>query len=892
MSSTMIAGYQDLLETLFHDLITITTTPLSTELGHGHPSNGRPSRVLTGGILLTGSAGVGKTFLVSSLAHRLTTTRITTVSPTAARTGRKSPCSRDETVLDGQYQQHVHEEDEDPRYQEWAIQWIDLHSLWLRVAESSFASTDLIASWILPNPQRQQRQQQEKETLLQTLLVLDDLHLLSPSSSNDAQSSEATTNTSTVMASTQPDYYSPETQRMEAALVHVLDQVALDPSMRVQIIGMAQSSHEVPISLTKVHRLDCHYHMEPPSQWQRQEILQTLLESLLEQEREQQQKQPTAKTTSDEGMTTGSSSPQHRQLATTATSQNKDNRENNINNNNIINNNNETVNDGKLAKLAHQWATRLSTTVTAGFVAGDLAHLCLNAHLRAQATVLMSSDSQRGGGEDEEREWETARLEAWLERQHICETDTDTTTRLVPVSWDDLVSVAQSMVPSQLRWLDVIRPPLLLLTEDETTVEETADAIAAQSFSRWYAHHQRCWNSFVGYETLKKHMFRSIVLPWRQALLLAQSKGNNNNDKYSNDVGDTTTKTITTRQPKNDTEYNDKSGGSSTSSSLLLSSSSSRPPQPPQPPRGVVLYGPSGCGKTLAATCLGASCGLPMIRIRPADLLDQWLGGSEARLRLVFQRARNAAPCLLFFDELDALATNRSSDDGYGGDTTGVMSRLLSTFLNELDGVSTASTAATTTASNTSTASSLSSNLGVLVVACTNRMESLDAALLRPGRLEEHIQVSPPTVPDVQAILRHYFSWPSSENRETDHKQEDKFGNVLAKEEEEERTDSSFGLFVTPMVDLDHLATELVKHNPRHAVTAATLEGLAREAVLRCIRRQTDSSTSLKQQQQQQNPQAHPSRIDEDDRAPVWPPDLVSSQDIQEALKALHLIVS
>jgi transitional endoplasmic reticulum ATPase len=195
------------------------------------------------------------------------------------------------------------------------------------------------------------------------------------------------------------------------------------------------------------------------------------------------------------------------------------------------------------------------------------------------------------------------------------------------------------------------------------------------------------------------------------------------------------------------------------------------------PPSGILFHGPSGCGKTMAANCLGSSLGLPMIKVRAADVLDQWLGGSEATLRSLFARARAAAPCILFLDELDALASNRSN----AGDGSDVMSRLLSTFLNEMDGVS------NHTDSN------------VLVVACTNRIHMLDAALLRPGRLEEHILLSWPNLEDALAILQQKLA-------------------------------------LAP-VDLSIDWSSMAQHLVEHSASGADMEGLCREAIFRAMRR-------------------------------------------------------
>ena len=116
--------------------------------------------------------------------------------------------------------------------------------------------------------------------------------------------------------------------------------------------------------------------------------------------------------------------------------------------------------------------------------------------------------------------------------------------------------------------------------------------------------------------------------------------------------------------------------------------------------------------------------------------MDQWLGGSEAVIRSLFARARAASPCILFFDEIDAIACNREND----GSSVDVASRILTTFLNEMDGISS------------------DANGGVLVVACTNRLEMLDAALLRPGRLDEHVLLPMPVLSDVSEMLKLFLA--------------------------------------------------------------------------------------------------------------------------------------
>ncbi|CAL4119864.1 unnamed protein product, partial [Meganyctiphanes norvegica] len=128
---------------------------------------------------------------------------------------------------------------------------------------------------------------------------------------------------------------------------------------------------------------------------------------------------------------------------------------------------------------------------------------------------------------------------------------------------------------------------------------------------------------------------------------------------------------------------------------------------------GVLLYGPPGTGKTLLAKAVATECGLNFMSVKGPELLNMYVGQSEENVRQVFRSARTAAPCVIFFDELDSLAPNR----GRSGDSGGVMDRIVSALLAELDGVSTSA--------------------DVFVLAATNRPDLLDPALLRPGRFEK-----------------------------------------------------------------------------------------------------------------------------------------------------------
>ena len=103
-----------------------------------------------------------------------------------------------------------------------------------------------------------------------------------------------------------------------------------------------------------------------------------------------------------------------------------------------------------------------------------------------------------------------------------------------------------------------------------------------------------------------------------------------------------------------------------------------------QPPRGVLFYGPPGCGKTLLAKAIARECQAKFISIKGPELLTMWFGESEANVRKIFKEARAAAPCVLFFDELDSIAKSRG---GSVGDAGGAADRVINQILTETDGM-------------------------------------------------------------------------------------------------------------------------------------------------------------------------------------------------------------
>lgn len=148
-----------------------------------------------------------------------------------------------------------------------------------------------------------------------------------------------------------------------------------------------------------------------------------------------------------------------------------------------------------------------------------------------------------------------------------------------------------------------------------------------------------------------------------------------------------------------------------------------------KPPRGILLYGPPGTGKTLLAKAVANESQANFISVKGPEFLSKWVGESERAVRETFRKARQAAPCVVFFDEIESIVPIRGLENN-----TSVTERVVSQLLTELDG--------------------LESLEGVIVIAATNRPDLIDPALLRPGRFDKKIEIGMPDYNEREAILR------------------------------------------------------------------------------------------------------------------------------------------
>jgi len=147
--------------------------------------------------------------------------------------------------------------------------------------------------------------------------------------------------------------------------------------------------------------------------------------------------------------------------------------------------------------------------------------------------------------------------------------------------------------------------------------------------------------------------------------------------------------------------------------------------------KGILLYGPPGCSKTLTVKALATEAGLNFLAVKGAEVLSMYVGESERALREIFRKARSARPSIIFFDEIDAIASKRSSTSQGGVN-------VLTTLLNEMDGIE--------------------ELRNVLVVAATNKPDVIDPALMRPGRLDNILYIGLPDFEARKEILNIWVS--------------------------------------------------------------------------------------------------------------------------------------
>jgi peroxin-6 len=208
---------------------------------------------------------------------------------------------------------------------------------------------------------------------------------------------------------------------------------------------------------------------------------------------------------------------------------------------------------------------------------------------------------------------------------------------------------------------------------------------------------------------------------------------------------------------------------------------------------GILFYGPPGTGKTLLAKAIATEFSLNFFSVKGPELLNMYIGESEANVRRVFQRARDARPCVVFFDELDSVAPKR----GNQGDSGGVMDRIVSQLLAELDGMSSSGGSS----EDSEGPGSGGNGGGVFVIGATNRPDLLDPALLRPGRFDKMLYLGVSSTHDQQVTIL-------------------------------EALTRKFNL--APDVDLKHVAEKLP-----FTYTGADLYALCSDAMLKAISRKT-----------------------------------------------------
>ena len=242
-----------------------------------------------------------------------------------------------------------------------------------------------------------------------------------------------------------------------------------------------------------------------------------------------------------------------------------------------------------------------------------------------------------------------------------------------------------------------------------------------------------------------------------------------------------------------------------------------------RPSRGILLYGPPGTGKTLLAKAVAKESEANFIQIKGPSLLSMWVGKSEEGMRKIFERARQVAPCIIFFDEIDSLAGKR----GLVESGTRVTERVLNQLLAEMDG--------------------LEDLNDVLVIGATNRPDMLDTALLRPGRFDKILLVSTPQKEGRLNILKiHTKNMPIELTKEEAKELDNEFRDEkvadrskLIEEDLKENVKKKLKVDFKDLSNKDKLLYYLSKKTDGY--TGADLEALAREAAMLSLRESKDA---------------------------------------------------
>ena len=323
-----------------------------------------------------------------------------------------------------------------------------------------------------------------------------------------------------------------------------------------------------------------------------------------------------------------------------------------------------------------EYYSKVIASHTSGYIASDLKRICMNAYI---TTSFFQSNKNINNNVHNNSDLIT------YYQTKIKETTTSNNNSHNSITLNDLLQSIQKYKPNQLSTIDVISP-----NKQQTILSSNNNLINNDEL----LFYNNCNNmNFGGYTTLKKRIYRSVIQPWKRYL-----------------------------------SYQYKQ--SSTSSTKIM--------QHQQPPKGIIIHGPSGNGKTNLSYILSTTLNFQLLQIKQTSILNKWLGSSEENIRNIFSNAYNCSPCIILFDDIDSFTSSRNDyNDDDGGDN--VYSRILSTLLNEMDGIS-----------NTN------NNQNIFIIGTTNRLNAVDSALLRPGRIEEHICISKPNVDDMLDIMLMY----------------------------------------------------------------------------------------------------------------------------------------